>query len=275
MSGSTWVAFAAGFLLAACLAGGAALLSGSRVVTVPVPERIEVPVPVAAPPSAPAAPAPPYADPSARLDRIEARLEEIARVLAAGEEGKKDIAVSPAESTSDALGRIRTMVSSDRRGRPIDGRGVVEACDLLLGRELSARERTDALLLKGIGFRVLKDRAAEEAAFREALATAGPGTEGARSARFQLAWTEAYKGNHRVAAEAFVELSRDPAHDPSQIAWHHFSAGGEFHAAGDPESARREYETVVREYGGSTDPGTKMAVDGARRGLKALDAAGK
>jgi RNA polymerase sigma factor (sigma-70 family) len=170
--------------------------------------------------------------------------------------------------TDDELfGWIGILTSVDLRGVPVDGRAVVDACDLLLARALEPAPRARALERRGIGRRALRDWAAADADFRESLAVAGAATPEGRQASCQLAWNASRRGEPRAAAEAFAALARDEADTPRRRSWRHVYAGTHFDRAGDKDRAAAEFRAVVEQFAASQDTETKKAVDIAREEL--------
>jgi hypothetical protein len=168
--------------------------------------------------------------------------------------------------TEDLLQEVRGMLGG--AGRAIDGRALVDACDLLLARTLEPDARAEALLARGVGQRVLGDRAKEEASFREALELAGPTTPRGREARSQLAWTAARGGDARAAADAFAGLASETDAPERQRAWNRLYAAQHYGRAGDRERERAAYRAVTEEFGATDDVDAKRAVEQARRWLE-------
>ena len=222
----------------------------------------------------------------ARIDALEKSLAETTARAAAAETSatRASTGAAPrdasaetdrlkAMSDDDLLAYIKTLVSADRRGVAIDGRAVLDACEILLARPLDAGRRADGFIQKGIGYRVLKDRAAEEAAFKESLAIAGPRTAGGRSALYQLAWTAARNSDHRSAAEQFLALSQDTDAPVVQRAWNRLHAAGQFESAGDTARALAEYRSLTDEFGSSSDEGLRAVGDQAKASVSRLEKA--
>jgi RNA polymerase sigma-70 factor (ECF subfamily) len=227
----------------------------------------------------------------ARVVALEARLADVTRQLAAADAAAVERRAAPAPARDAAAERqrlgaltddellqtIRDLVAAkgaDGRSK-IDGQAVLDACALLLARPLDAPRRAETLTLKGIGHRVLGERAAEEAAFRDAVNVAGPNSKEGRSATAQLAWTAARGGDSRGAAETFLRLSQDVDAPAVQRAWNRLYAATHFEQAGDKERASIEYRGVVDEYGSSADRNVLGAVTEARSSLERIAKAAK
>lgn len=217
------------------------------------------------------------ADQQAQIDALESSL---AALKATSEQGTAARPAPAAEakkaaldSLSDAelLAHIRSLVSSSARGTPVDGKAVLDACATLLARPLDVTTRAEGLIQKGIGHRVMKDVAAEEAAFREALQLAGPRTPEGRSAATQLAWTSSLSGDPRAAADQFLTLSQDTDAPTRQRAWNRYYAGTNFERAGDTNRALTELRGVVDEYGTSADGDARKAAELAAAAIKRIE----
>ena len=221
---------------------------------------------------------------SARLDAIESSvktdLHDPVPRSAAGPRAAdaappvRDVAAEPQHRrglTDDALlAELREMMTVPTRGGKTDGKAVLDVCEVLLSRTLDPAKRAAALIYKGIGHRILLDRTSEEAAFRDAVATAVPGSKDAIEAAYQLAWTVASGGDHRGAAELFLGIASNPGATPLQRASNRLSAAKQFEAAGDKERAVAEYRGVVADFGNSDDRVVRRFAEDARLALERL-----
>jgi hypothetical protein len=171
-------------------------------------------------------------------------------------------------SDDELLDWLKVLISTDMRGVPVNGTAVVDACGILLARPLDAPKRSEALTYKCIGYRVLRDIAAAEAACRDALLLVDPRTSEGRWANLQLAWTISQRGDARAAAETFLVIADDEGATAQQRAWGRVYAAHHFRAAGDAPRALAEYRTVVEQFGKSEDAGAHGAADIAREELR-------
>ena len=218
-------------------------------------------------------------DQQARIDALEAALASV-KATAAAPPAAPQRADAPKQpglaemSDAQLLEHIKALVAAGDRGGPIDAQAVLDACAVLLARPLGVPTQAEVLVLSGIGYRVKKDRAAEEAAFRKAIEVAGPRTPEGRSAASQLAWTASRNREPRSAAEQFLALSLDTDAPAKQRSWNRYFAASNFEQAGDTPRALTEYRGVVEEYGQSDDGNARKAAELAGSAIKRIESPG-
>jgi len=171
----------------------------------------------------------------------------------------------------ELLDWVKVLISTDMRGVPVNGTAVLDACQVLLSRPLDAPKRSEALTYKGIGYRVLMDFAAAEAACRDAASLVDARTREGRWANLQVAWTVSRRGDPRAAAETFLLIANDDGATEQQRAWGRVYAASHFDTAGDVTRALAEYRTVVEQFGKSEDVAARKAADLAREAIVKAD----
>jgi hypothetical protein len=178
-------------------------------------------------------------------------------------------------STAALLAEIRKRTKmrwgDDSATRTAVG-AVLRMCEILLPRPLSAGERHETLLAKGVAARWNDDRASSESSLREALDRAGPATREGRSAAWELGNTAAWSKDHRAAAEWFLSIARQPESGAGERAHTRFIAASHFAAAGDAARARDEYRSVADEFGASEDATARHYAGQSRKALESMDA---
>ena len=140
-------------------------------------------------------------------------------------------------------------------------------CDEFLLRASEAPQRIFVLTEKGFYSMKTGDLAASDAALREALVLAGPGTAEGRSVTYRLAVTTSALKDHRGAADLLFGVGRDPGTPEGERAqfrvW-----GASYLKPVDGEAALAELRSVVEEFGSSEDPTARHWVEEARRAIK-------
>jgi RNA polymerase sigma factor (sigma-70 family) len=163
-------------------------------------------------------------------------------------------------SNDELLLEMRQLLSLSAAGNKLDAPALVRACDVFLGRGgVEAEFRFEALMDKGVGHRSQMSKAAPEqrayaeSAFRDAMTLAGSGTIEGRSAEAQLAWTAQRAGDHRAAAEIFVNLASDLRDEPVSRAANRLSAAEAFDLAKDTSRATAELQSLIEDFGAVPD----------------------
>ena len=174
-------------------------------------------------------------------------------------------------SNDELLLEIRTLMNFGTTGKLIDGKSIVRACDVFLGRSgTEVGQRYEAMIHKGVGYRAQmrngpEARARAESAFRDAMNLAGSGTNDGREAEKQLAWTAQFAGDHRAAAEIFLSLAADTRDTAMSRADNRCSAALAFELAKDASRAAAELQSVIDEFGTAAE--AKDVVERARAKL--------
>jgi hypothetical protein len=214
-----------------------------------------------------------------RIGTVETGTRAADRAAAPEVDADAELARLRALSSDELLTEIRTLNQAGAGGagsaaQKKFGQSLVRACDVLLGRDTKGATRYQVLFIKGFGHRAQitaneqEHRAYAEAAFRDAMLLAGAGTDEAREAEKQIAWTAQRAGDPRAAAEIFVRLADDTRDTAASRAANRLSAAGAFDVAKDTARAAVELQSLIDEFAGAAS--AQASVELARTKLDEL-----
>ncbi len=154
-----------------------------------------------------------------------------------------------------------------------DADNVLQACDVVLDREVTTEQQAVALTYRGRAHALLGDRPAAEAALNEAIAVVGTDTNDGRKAAHALGYIAREHGDGLAAARWFLGIAEQASAPDDTRAYYRYMAASDFASVNDIERALAEYRIVIGEFGESEDAGTRKWADFARDAAKKLEAA--
>jgi hypothetical protein len=241
--------------------------------------------------------APPPAASERRRESVERPTDEDRRIDALTENvaalRKAAASATPAanEAAADVrrlqkLDGVKLLAEIDKRLEPLmnprvndpvrerDVAATLRACDVLLARtDLAPADRAAGLMSKGRTV-MRDDRAAAEAAFREALKIFGPASPLGHVVAAQLGWTASMHKDPRVAAEWFLSIAGQPDAAARERAMYELFAANVLAGVGDVARARELYRAVSVEFGTSEDKYARKFAEDSLAAVKKLDAEG-
>ena len=161
----------------------------------------------------------------------------------AADEEKEDLT---SISNDVLLGQVKAVTRT--HGGAMDVDGALRRVQALLDRALSPDERADAYVEEGILFRMKKDSAHEEEAFRRAMTEQDLTTPRGQEAAFQLGWTLSER-SPRDAIEMFDVVAKEPATPSGFRQTCRWEVIRNAELMGDRARLRLELESFVADYG--------------------------
>lgn len=220
-------------------------------------------------------------DPAARLADLEARMLELERRPAAAPTRSapetEHSATDEKEAVPPAPVDVRSLSEADLvvKARRLSGRQAYDAA-APFWREVLARGPTDELFVEaqlqlGYAHRGAKDHDKGEAAFREALRVAGPESAQGQWARYQIAWSQHYRGDHASARDTMVSVASAPSATRNTRGHALIYAARFSLELNEGDRAREALQSILRDFGGSEVPGDLWLVRHATELLGQLE----
>ena len=184
-----------------------------------------------------------------RIDALAARLERAERSLAEARAHQPDVVV---------LEPPRPVPTQQRRRALALTRDLNHAAEALAAwraieeGSVDPKHRAEACFEQGQIQVKVKDWNAAADSFRKVVELIGLGSSRGQTAAYQLGWCESRRGDNAAAYEAFRRLCASPDLMKAAAPTYRFQMAS-FARAFDPETARREFERYVADYG--DDPG--------------------
>lgn len=216
-------------------------------------------------PAADGAPADDLAALTARVKALEERLEE--GLAAAGVEDEETFNARIREMTDEEL-RSEARMAGARKNYAAAAR----CWEALLARDPDLEVVKDAKFQLGLSYRMLKDHAREEKAFRDLVELNGPETTDGLWARFQVAWSRYYQDDFVSARDMMDRIAIAPATNNVTRAFARYYVATFSLKLDDPARARQVLLQLTEDYADTKDEQELRVLGYARRTLATLDA---